>query len=148
MTPSCLATSGKEPFEAWGPDECRATLAECYRWVREVIGPLNAPADAEGCQVVDGKVVTPHGFKEAWKSLYDAGWKQIAVDAEYGGAGAPHSLQKLASGSTGLEHFGQARDNTEPHCLQNLLPAWFSAPQEEQDKLDFSQTDGSSKSIR
>jgi alkylation response protein AidB-like acyl-CoA dehydrogenase len=86
---------GKEPFEAWGPDECRATLTECYRWVREVIGPLNAPADAEGCQVVDGKVVTPHGFKAAWKSLYDAGWKQIAVDAEYGGAGAPHSLQVI-----------------------------------------------------
>jgi alkylation response protein AidB-like acyl-CoA dehydrogenase len=86
---------GKEPFEAWGAEECRATLSGCYRWVREVIGPLNAPADAEGCHVVDGKVVTPHGFKEAWKSLYEAGWKQIAVDAEYGGAGAPHSLQVI-----------------------------------------------------
>jgi alkylation response protein AidB-like acyl-CoA dehydrogenase len=86
---------GAEPFEAWGPDECRATLTECYRWVREVIGPLNAPADAEGCAVVDGKVVTPRGFKEAWRSLYDAGWKQIAVDTEYGGAAAPHSLQVL-----------------------------------------------------
>jgi alkylation response protein AidB-like acyl-CoA dehydrogenase len=86
---------GKEPFEAWGPDECRATLTECYRWVREVTGPLNAPADAEGCRVVDGKVVTPQGFKAAWKSLYEAGWKQIAVDAEYGGAGAPHALQVM-----------------------------------------------------
>src|SRR5580704_11467861 len=85
----------KAPFEAWGPDECRATLTECYRWVREVIGPLNAPADTEGCKVVDGKVVTPQGFKAAWKSLYEAGWKQIAVDAEYGGAGAPHALQVM-----------------------------------------------------
>src|ERR1019366_6075940 len=76
---------GKAPFEAWGPDECRSTLTECYRWVREVIGPLNAPADAEGCRVVDGRVLTPKGFKEAWKSLYEAGWKQIAVEAEYGG---------------------------------------------------------------
>ena len=25
--------------------------------------------------------MTPTGFKEAWKSLYEAGWKQIAVDA-------------------------------------------------------------------
>jgi alkylation response protein AidB-like acyl-CoA dehydrogenase len=86
---------GKAPFEAWGPDECKSTLTECYRWVREVIGPLNAPADAEGCHVVDGKVITPKGFKEAWKSLYEAGWKQIAVEPEYGGAGAPHSLQVL-----------------------------------------------------
>src|ERR1700733_12472030 len=86
---------GKAPFEAWGPDECRSTLTECYRWVREVIGPLNAPADAEGCRVVDGKVLTPKGFKAAWKSLYEAGWKQIAVETEYGGAGAPHALQVM-----------------------------------------------------
>ena len=62
---------GAPPFEAWGADECRSTLTECYRWVREVIGPLNAVADAQGCKLVDGKVVTPDGFKAAWKSLYE-----------------------------------------------------------------------------
>jgi hypothetical protein len=56
--------------------------------------------------------------------------------AAFAVTGAPHSLQKLASGSTGLEHLGQRRVNSDPHCLQNLLPAWFSAPQLEQDKLD------------
>ena len=45
---------------------------------REVIGPLNAVADVEGCKVENGRVVTPRGFKDAWKSLYAAGWKQIA----------------------------------------------------------------------
>ncbi len=86
---------GKAPFDAWGEDEVRSSLTECYRWVREVIGPLNATADVEGCRLEGGKVYTPKGFKEAWTSLYEAGWKQIAVDAEYGGAGAPHSLQIL-----------------------------------------------------
>ena len=70
---------GQAPFEAWGLDECKASLTECYRWVREVIGPLNAPADAEGCHLLDGKVITPEGFKAAWKSLYEAGWKPIGV---------------------------------------------------------------------
>ena len=42
-----------------------------------------------------GRVQTPPGFKAAWKSLYEAGWKSIAVDAEFGGAGSPHSLQIL-----------------------------------------------------
>src|SRR5437588_486393 len=37
----------------------------------------------------------PDGFKAAWKSLYEAGWKSIAVDPHYGGAGAPHSLQVM-----------------------------------------------------
>jgi alkylation response protein AidB-like acyl-CoA dehydrogenase len=69
-------------------------LAECYRWVREVIGPLNAVGDA-GWQLEGGKGLTPPGFKAAWKSLYEAGWKSIAVDPEFGGAGSPHSLQIL-----------------------------------------------------
>ncbi len=86
---------GKAPFEGWGEEECRSSLAECYRFVREVTGPLNAVGDAEGCKVVDGHVVTPKGFKEAWKKLYEAGWKSIAVDPEYGGAGAPHTLQVM-----------------------------------------------------
>jgi alkylation response protein AidB-like acyl-CoA dehydrogenase len=86
---------GKAPFEAWGEDEVKTSLAECYRWVREVVGPLNAIGDAQGCRLEAGKVTTPRGFKEAWKSLYEAGWKSIAVDAHFGGAGSPHSLQVL-----------------------------------------------------
>jgi alkylation response protein AidB-like acyl-CoA dehydrogenase len=86
---------GKPPFAEWGPDECKATLAECYRWVREVSGPLNAQGDQQGCTLEAGKVITPAGFKEAWKSLYGAGWKQLPVDAEYGGTGAPRALVVL-----------------------------------------------------
>ncbi|CAN5355889.1 acyl-CoA dehydrogenase C-terminal domain-containing protein [soil metagenome] len=85
----------KPPFEAWGEDEVRTSLAECYRWAREVSGPLNAIGDAEGCKLEGGRVKTPAGFKEAWKSLYAAGWKSIGVPAEWGGAEAPKSLQVL-----------------------------------------------------
>ncbi|MGO9709820.1 MAG: acyl-CoA dehydrogenase [Polyangiaceae bacterium] len=85
---------GKGPFEAWGEDEVKTSLAECYRWVREVIGPLNSVGD-QGCRLEGGRVQTPPGFQAAWKSLYESGWKSIAVDTEFGGAGAPHSLQIL-----------------------------------------------------
>ena len=37
---------GKAPFDAWGEDEVRTSLAECYRFVKEVTGPLNAIAEA------------------------------------------------------------------------------------------------------
>jgi hypothetical protein len=86
---------GQGPFDAWGKDECTATLQGAYRWVREVSGPLNAVGDAEGCTIKDGKLITPKGFKEAWKSLYEAGWKQIAADPEWDGGGAPSALQVL-----------------------------------------------------
>jgi alkylation response protein AidB-like acyl-CoA dehydrogenase len=86
---------GKAPFEAWGEEEVRTSLAECYRWVREVIGPLNAIGDTQGCKLEGGKVYAPQGFKDAWKKLYESGWKAIALGEEYGGAGAPHSVQIL-----------------------------------------------------
>jgi alkylation response protein AidB-like acyl-CoA dehydrogenase len=75
---------GKPPFASWGQSEVKSTLSECYRWAREVTGPLNAVGDREGCRLEGGQVVTPRGFKEAWSKLYEAGWKSIAVDEEYG----------------------------------------------------------------
>lgn len=86
---------GKEPFSGWGVEEVKTTLTECYRWVREVSGPLNAAGDQQGCTLEDGVVKTPDGFKQAWDKLYEAGWKGISVDPEYGGAGAPGAVRVL-----------------------------------------------------
>ena len=86
---------GKAPFDAWGEDEVRTTISECYRFVREVTGPLNAIADSVGCKLENGKVITPDEFKDAWAKLYEAGWKGVGVDPEFGGAGAPRSVQVL-----------------------------------------------------
>jgi alkylation response protein AidB-like acyl-CoA dehydrogenase len=82
-------------FEGWDADAIKSTLTEAYKWVRDVIGPLNATADAEGCHLEGGKVTTPKGFKDAWKKLYEGGWKSVGVDEEYGGAGSPRSVQLL-----------------------------------------------------
>jgi alkylation response protein AidB-like acyl-CoA dehydrogenase len=86
---------GKAPYEAWGEEEVRSSLAECYRFAREVLGPLNVVGDIQGCKLENGHVVTPTGFKDAWKKLYEAGWKSIGVPPELGGAGAPRTLQVL-----------------------------------------------------
>jgi alkylation response protein AidB-like acyl-CoA dehydrogenase len=83
---------GKAPFEAWGVDDVKTSITEAYRFVRDVLGPLNAVGDANGCRLVDGKVYTPEGFKDAWKKVYEQGWKLVGVDPEFGGAGAPFSL--------------------------------------------------------
>jgi len=84
---------GVGPYEAWGESEVRTTITESYRFVRDVLGPLDAVGDEQGCRVEGGRVRTPEGFKDAWKKLYEAGWKQIGVEAEHGGAGAPRTLQ-------------------------------------------------------
>ena len=83
---------GKEPFDGWGVEEVKGSLTEAYRFVRDVLGPLNASGDAQGCRLENGSVKTPDGFKAAWKKLYEGGWKAIGGKAEHGGAGAPNTL--------------------------------------------------------
>ena len=87
--------AGKAPFEAWGPDEAKAVLSETYRFVKDVLGPLNASGDREGCKLENGQVVVPKGFKDAWGKLYETGLKSISVSPEHGGQGSPTMLQVL-----------------------------------------------------
>src|SRR3972149_7026381 len=87
--------AGKKPYEAWGADEAKAVIDATYRFAREVGGTLNASADREGCRLEGGQVKTPKGFKEAWKGLYEAGVKSIAVSPDHGGQGAPQMIHVL-----------------------------------------------------
>ncbi len=84
--------AGQGPFEAWGVDEAKAVISETYRFAKDVLGPLNATGDREGCKVVDGQVITPKGFKEAWTKLYESGFKTVSVDPSHGGQGSPQML--------------------------------------------------------
>ncbi len=83
---------GKGPYAAWGVDEANAVIQQTYRFATEVSGPLNASADREGCRIENGRVLTPTGFKDAWKQLYEIGIRSIGADPEWGGAGAPKGL--------------------------------------------------------
>ncbi|WNG27936.1 acyl-CoA dehydrogenase [Cystobacter fuscus] len=87
--------AGQAPFDAWGPDEAKAVLEQTYRFAKDVLGPLNASGDREGCRVENGSVITPKGFKDAWKGVYEQGFKSIAVSPEHGGQGGPMMLSVL-----------------------------------------------------
>ena len=83
---------GKPPFANWGKEECLAVLGEAYGWVQKYLGPYNRTGDEEGCRLDDGQVRVPAGFKEAWKALFDAGWRTISVDEVHGGQAGPATL--------------------------------------------------------
>jgi alkylation response protein AidB-like acyl-CoA dehydrogenase len=84
---------GAAPFAAWGKDEVTMVLDEAYKFACDVLGPLSAVGDREGCRIENGRVRTPTGFKGAWDRTAEAGWKMIAIDAEHEGQGAPHTVQ-------------------------------------------------------
>lgn len=87
---------GKAPYQDWGREEVQTVLEEVYGWVQKYLGPYNATGDHEGCRVENGNVKVPAGFKEAWKALYEAGWRSLALEAKYGGQAGPFSLAMLA----------------------------------------------------
>jgi alkylation response protein AidB-like acyl-CoA dehydrogenase len=86
---------GKAPFGNWGKDEVTAVLEEAYDWVQKHLGPLNRSGDDEGCRLEGGQVHVPAGFRDAWKALYQAGWRTLAVDEGHGGQAGPFTLAML-----------------------------------------------------
>jgi 3-(methylsulfanyl)propanoyl-CoA dehydrogenase len=69
-----------------------AVLVEMSKFSERVILPLNASGDQEGCQLVDNQVITPKGFKEAYKHFAEGGWIGMTAKPEHGGQGLPHVL--------------------------------------------------------
>ena len=60
---------GQAPFDAWGQDEVNMVLDSAYKFVCEVLGPLNQGADRQGCRFENGQVYAPTGFKDAWDAI-------------------------------------------------------------------------------
>ncbi len=57
--------------------------------------PLNAAGDAEGCRLDAGRVVTPAGFRAAWRAFADGGWLCVAAEPAHGGQHLPGPMAEL-----------------------------------------------------
>jgi hypothetical protein len=73
-------------------DVIDAVLEEAARFTGQVLAPLNASGDEEGCRLDNGVVTTPKGFKQAYAQFIDGGWTGLTAEPEYGGQGMPEVL--------------------------------------------------------
>ncbi|MEI6439372.1 MAG: acyl-CoA dehydrogenase C-terminal domain-containing protein [Alphaproteobacteria bacterium] len=68
-------------------------IEESGKFTAEVLAPLNAVGDKEGCHwFPDHTVATPKGFKEAYAQLVEGGWPALGAEPAYGGQGLPHVI--------------------------------------------------------
>ncbi|MEF3048373.1 acyl-CoA dehydrogenase C-terminal domain-containing protein [Pseudotabrizicola sp. L79] len=69
-----------------------AVLEEAGKVASDVLAPLNAVGDREGCVLENGVVRTPKGFDAAFKAMKEGGWTALDCDPEYGGQGLPYLM--------------------------------------------------------
>ena len=93
-TPGCM-----ERIEAMGLDRTGLSqiLGAAGRLADDLLVPLGASADAEGCGLVEGRVVTPKGYGAAYRRLGADGWIAPDLAPDVGGQGLPLAVQAAAN---------------------------------------------------
>ncbi|MGS0725450.1 acyl-CoA dehydrogenase C-terminal domain-containing protein [Shewanella sp. 0m-11] len=84
-------------FDEFDPELIDAVLQGVADFTTDIMLPLNGSGDVEGCRLVDGKVVTPKGFIDAYQQYVDNGWATLTCDPEYGGQGLPEVVGVFAT---------------------------------------------------
>src|SRR5262249_44990245 len=75
-------------------DVVEAILDESAKFCEQVLAPLNASGDEEGCHFdkATATVTTPTGFKNAYAKYVEGGWGGRTAPERYGGQNLPESI--------------------------------------------------------
>jgi acyl-CoA dehydrogenase len=87
---------GSGVLEGVDEDTIRAVIEEAGKFGAEILDPLSMSGDRAGSRLVDGKVVTPDGWKEAYKQFAAGGWGALAAPEEWGGQNLPQVVATAA----------------------------------------------------
>jgi alkylation response protein AidB-like acyl-CoA dehydrogenase len=87
-----VAQTDQPGYAELEPDFTSAVLDEAGKLASEILAPLNAVGDSQGCRLENGVVRTPDGFKDAFEAFKAGGWTALDFPAEFGGQGLPYVL--------------------------------------------------------
>lgn len=87
-----------EEYGELDADTYHATVNEIVRVATEVLHPINASGDREGCKLdSDGNITTPKGYGDAWRTMVEGGWIAPAAPVEHGGVGMPRIVSLVTN---------------------------------------------------
>lgn len=72
-------------------------LSEADKYAQNALVPLAANADAQGCRIEAGRVITPDGYRDTFRQMGEDGWIAADLAADLGGMGLPLALHVAAS---------------------------------------------------
>lgn len=87
-----MQTAGRlssDLYHDFSTTDVEAVLGEAGKFSAEQIAPLNRVGDKEGSRLFDGKVTTPTGWKDVYRSWCEAGWNSLTGPVAYGGQELP-----------------------------------------------------------
>ncbi|MEP7222235.1 MAG: acyl-CoA dehydrogenase [Novosphingobium sp.] len=90
-----------ERFAAASPDMVEAIVEGIGQFAAGEWAPLSRVGDTQGAALIDGKVILPAGYAEAYQAYVAQGWNSVACAVEYGGQGLPFSLATCVQESLG-----------------------------------------------
>ncbi|MGH6815057.1 MAG: acyl-CoA dehydrogenase [Hyphomicrobiaceae bacterium] len=76
-------------YESLDEDTVRTVIEEAGKFGMNVLAPLNTTGDRSASKLVNGRVETPPGWKDAYRAFAQGGWSALPCPAEFGGQNLP-----------------------------------------------------------
>jgi len=81
-----------EKYKEVNGDLAKDILEQAAKITENIILPLAKVGDETPTKFENGVVITPPGYKEAYKKFIEDGWTSLSCDPEYGGQGMPKTI--------------------------------------------------------
>ncbi|PID37535.1 MAG: acyl-CoA dehydrogenase [Pseudomonadales bacterium] len=88
-----------------GREDVDSLLEMAASFSENELSPLNRVGDEVGCKYDNGNVITPPGFKEAYKQYCELGFPALSAEEEFGGLGMPFSLSTVINEMVGTANW-------------------------------------------